>query len=274
MDCYIIRNAYDNKPVFTDISIKDALTHPLIMNKEDLPQWLFLDGINGDGLRRQINYANLNAIIIEYDGTLSIQDFIDNNADLSYALHTTSSHTLDKHKYRVILPLSEKIEYSVFKQREVVMAMMKKFPGIDKSCFSNWQKLPAMPMINKHYFCKFNKGDKFNLNMIEKEIKFARLANNYMSPVLPFNKRKVDNIDEEYIKAKSYAERLINTLPSGKTGDRYTSYCSAMGAIINLKYKDGQYVFGIDEIRSMFRTCYWDGLLDKALRSFIGMRKM
>ena len=259
MICQTIQHNRDNVLVTLDLDILRVISDPLESSKDETPLWLFVDLLEGAKHKRdQLNYNNLHALIIEFDSGLTIPEFEERYSYLEYYLHTTSSHSSEKHRFRVILPLDEPYPYQLFKHRFVKPCMVEYFKGLDPSCFSNFQKLPALPKVQSEYYYKYNSGIYFSYALIrhnvdtmilkeqkeeERRIKLIeyRRANNPNHPNLEKYKAKVvENIQSE-----------IYSIPRTKCGHRYTDLVRVTGKMLAAKYPDGDHIFDLEEIEDL-----------------------
>lgn len=283
MIAQMIVNNKDNLLAERNVSIRDYLLNPCNKPKDEVPLWLFVSLFKDSPRRRSmLNYEAICAIIIEWDNKTSIdmtiEQFMDKYKHLAYALHTTSSHTKDRPKFRVILPLDMEYPYTAFKDRFVKEAMLEYFPGIDASCFSNFQKIPALPANPDDYFCAMQGGAKFGLAMVQERIAELELCDRLdqeLKASMRASRPQLDTVNYEAYKAKvdESMESMIASLPSRENGNRYTSFCSAIGRMLNAKYPDGNWVYDAEEVKSSIKSAYWDNAIESAWRSFSRSRR-
>lgn len=257
--------------------------NPSTKSKENLEQWMFIDLIDPMIIRRNLtNYNNCFAIIIEFDNKdgayVSIDDFKAKYAHLSWILHTTSSHTATQHKYRVILPLDEPTPYRVWHNYQVRAEMQVYFPGIDPSSFSNFQKIPAYPANKADYQYIVNHGKKFGYAMIrDAVIERVRIAKEAEAEREAKRKSAMqyESINYEAYKAKvdESMDSMIASLPRSSNGNRYTSFCSAIGSMLSAKYPDGNWIYDVDEVKTAISSVYWDDAINKAWKNFSNRRR-
>lgn len=126
-------------PVPTD-TFYAWLAHPFELPKQYLTQYLLCEpsGLPGKG---HDAWGTMYAIILEYDtGEVTIESFARKYKHIQWYIYTTSSHTEEHHRFRVVLWLKDPVEYETIKQHKEVI--YDYFPGCDRSSLSNWQKAP------------------------------------------------------------------------------------------------------------------------------------
>ena len=208
----VIRNEYDNVLKQEDISLAVMLTHPLNMPKKKLPQWQFIQLIEGaPKVRNQDYYATRHALVLDIDKNMSIAEFEDRYSHLAYALYTTSNHRVEGDRYRVILPLDVEYPNELFKFESVRYALQSYFPGFDPSSLSNFHKLPVLPPNPSDYYYAFNKGRKFSFNDIEYKVKEYELDEEFNRQFeLSLNPpRVVDPLDERRMSIEYYIDKWV-----------------------------------------------------------------
>jgi len=112
------------------------------------------------------NIATLYYLQLDYDSSISIDEWMADHKALSYALYTSYSHgykgTHDR--FRVIIPLAERLDVQsqdyYFKE-----AMVNEW-GCDPSCFDKGhaQLLPIICEKGAPYRCEFNRGVKYSID--------------------------------------------------------------------------------------------------------------
>ena len=283
MICQMINSQRDPFLKEKRVSLLEMVQNPSRKKKEDLEQWMFIDLIDPIQIRRNLlNYNNCHALIIEFDNKdrfqVTIEQFTARYKHLAWILHTTSSHTKALHKFRVILPLDVPTAYSTWHSRCVRDEMEQYFIGIDPSSFSNFQKIPALPANPDDYQYVVNQGAKFSYVMIKDNVE-VRLKldaeRRAESDRWRESRCKSDTINYEAYKAKvdESMEELIGYLPTSANGNRYNSFCSVMGKMLNCRYPDGTEVYDASDVKNMLQFKYWDNSLEKALRSFSRRRR-
>ena len=152
-----------------DINLLHFLKNPSNKPKKELPLWRFITLKEGAEKRaNQELYDTIHVLIVEFDHVVSIQTIEELASEYSYAIHTTSSHTQEAHRFRLMLPLDISYPESFWRLENVKKAMELKFPGLDRSCFINYQCIPALPANPSDYYYKIQGGRKFGYKEIEK----------------------------------------------------------------------------------------------------------
>lgn len=280
MIAQLIRTQYDNKLLECEVDIVTVLKNPVTASKTALMQWQFLKLKEGaPSIRCQDNYSTRHALILDIDKNWTISAFEKEYSHLAFAIHTTSSHTPEINKFRVILPLDCEYPNELFRDTNVQHALREYFPGFDPSSLSNFHKLPVLPANPVDYYCNFNKGTRFSYSLIK-----ARVDEIVMSEQLD---RELDGafckstlagsgeVNKAAYKAKvdQTTNALVRGLPAHENGSRYQEFCSAMGTLLNNKYPDGEHIYDRYDIKTLLSQVYWDRSLDKALTSFARRRK-
>lgn len=277
MIAQVIKNQFDNKLIEYDVNLRQAIETPLHMKKDELPQWQFIKLIEGaDRLRQQDNYATRHALILDIDKNWNIADFEREYSHLTYAIHTTSNHTNQANRFRVILPLDSEYSNMLFRHKPVHEALANYFPGFDPSSLVNFHKLPALPVNQSDYYYNFNSGRRFGYSDIKSKVEEIELSeeierqfNASLKPKNSFLSKASEDAREAYKrKTDQNMDRLVASLPSHSTGSRYSDFCSVMGKMLNAKYPDEDFIYTTEEIKQRLKAVYWDHALDKAFRSF------
>lgn len=279
MICQSITNNYDNVLVEYNVDISEMIKSPVDLPKDEVPLWLFISlKQDTDRKRNQLNYNTIHALIIEFDDGTSIEQFKSKYAKYKYALHTTSSHTKEHNKFRVILPLDQPYDYQLFKQKSVKTAMLDHFAGIDPSCFSNFQKIPVLPKIASEYQYHFNKGEiKFGYDCIESEVNrliMIEKSNQAIKETMASinQKNMTPNLEAYKQKAFESIEDLARQVPSRATGNRYNMLVDLTARASNAQYPDGSYIFDDCEVELIVKRAYWDKAIAKLVDSFLKKR--
>lgn len=273
MIAQIISNQYDNRLVRKDVSLRDVLSFPLRCAKEQLPQWMFIE--SNAPIRRRDNYSTIHAMIIEYDGTKTIQEFEEQYKHLQWALHTTSSHRADKHKFRVILPLDKPYEYSAITHAHCKIALCEYFDGIDKSCFSNFQKLPA---YTPDYYWNYNNGAKFSVEMIKQRLWELHVEQGSIDAMrLTMQSVQGKPVAGGYRAYKEAAQSNIEAdlrgVGAGRSGHRYTDLVSFTGKLLSATYpQTGEYLFDDYEVHNIILGEYDDQAVRKMVHDLCARR--
>lgn len=263
-----------------DINLLHFLKNPSDKPKKELPLWRFIT--LKEGVEKRANqelYDTIHVLIVEFDHAVTIQSIEELASEYAYAIHTTSSHTQEEHRFRLMLPLDISYPESFWRLENVKKAMELKFPGLDRSCFINYQCIPALPANPADYYHKIQNGRKFGYKEIEKIVErlefdeeIERQFDESMKPKRQFLTTEDSNFDRYKEVVDENMDKLISSLPRTDNGSRYIEFCSAMGTMLNAKYPDGQHIYSKDDVEHMLRGVFWDVNLAKALRSFARKR--
>lgn len=145
MDGILISNQYSKELVSVDVDLEALLSNPLEYDSKDKIPQIMLVTLSEDSreIRGKETREKINALLIEYDNTLPLTEWIDKFGFLESWTYTTYSHTPAANKYRVILPLAAPVSWDIIEDELWRQAIMSYFGDIDKSCFKNYQKIPA-----------------------------------------------------------------------------------------------------------------------------------
>ena len=134
-----------------------SVQHPYALQKEHLPQFLLAtpSGVNGKG---HSAIGDVYAITLDYDNTVTIEEFQRKYKHLLFLWFTTSSHTPEHHKFRVIVWLEAPVSLAVLTANRAIL--LDYFPGHDPASVSTWQSFPNK--LNEHYAWGMNPGSNYN----------------------------------------------------------------------------------------------------------------
>jgi hypothetical protein len=116
--------------------IMQQLQHPQKINdKLDAFMWNFAqtdDKISNDFIRVEFNkkITHTRMLILDYDGTMDPQDFLNRFKDFKFYLYTTISHTDEIPKFRVLLPLNKKLTKEMFDNLRHNITVSEKYFGV------------------------------------------------------------------------------------------------------------------------------------------------
>ena len=235
-----------------------ACQHPVSLPKDEVPLWNFIsikDGMPHE--RHWENYGKIFAIILDFDGGLSIQDFEDRYSRYSYFLYTSSSHKDWYHRYRVVLPLAEPLSYAnTFRQTYTKKSIYAIFPEADKTCLSNFHKIPAVPTdgISKPY-CNYHVAERYHISNHSVEGEAYRYykkehENMQMAQEARRKLAKLRHNDKSCARqkqgARRWAEKKVMEIPTTK-GDRYAQFRKLIPSLAHWQNDAGDYMFDIDE---------------------------
>jgi len=148
----------------------NKVMNPKRLNEEDSPLWSFYDFVDKPELKygaiRGIanNVKNVNCMTIDYDdGTVTIKDFMDIWKDYKYILYTSKSHSMDLHRFRVVIPLAQAIPIEYYSNKLSKHYLREQFQGCDITTFDRWrkQRIPyVMPHTVDYYYAHANREGK------------------------------------------------------------------------------------------------------------------
>lgn len=246
--------------------LENILKNPLSKKKEDCPLWFFCSLIDGNNHKRTLdNMGFIDALILDFDDDLSIRDFKDRFSKYFYYLYTTTNHSKDLDKFRVIMPLKNSVRYFDIREKFMLESLCNFFEGVDVSSFRNFHNLPNLPKDpSDYYYHKNNSEIFFDVDILREDAKklrrkheLATAANNTKNISKNYSEEMTEGAREKYkIKAEDAFSEQIRDIPSYKTGNRYNQLLSFVGKMINAKYPDGEFIFEQHEIESIvFQNC-------------------
>lgn len=155
LDYSTITTQFDTAPRQQIADIRDvweSIQHPASFpSKESIPLWRFVT-LNGRPGRCDDIYTAVTAMTVEYDdGIVTPEQFAEAHRDDVFMAYTTWSHTEEKPRFRVILPLKTPVAWGDYKL--IKNDLLALFPGCDPSSASNWQKIPT---ARPGYRCELN----------------------------------------------------------------------------------------------------------------------
>lgn len=84
--------------------------------------------------RCKSNVVAISGIVLDIDKDFTVEQAITDYDGLEYVLYTTFNHTMEKHKFRMIIPFSRLLMAEDIAGREA--DIKRTFPGVDQSCFT------------------------------------------------------------------------------------------------------------------------------------------
>ena len=88
-----------------------------------------------DTVRRcKNNLVSISGIVLDYDKDQTIEDTITELNGIEYVLYTTFRHTIDNHRFRVVIPFSRPLLADDVQARQ--NDIKKMFPNVDNASFS------------------------------------------------------------------------------------------------------------------------------------------
>lgn len=280
MKCLVQRADMMGTVFVEDINLSHFIKNPSNRPKDKLPMWRFIT-LKEDAPKKACtdNYDTIHTLILEFDKGVKICEIEKLFNEYSFAIHTTSNHTADNHRFRIIIPLD--MEYSEYFWRllNVKNAMKLKIPCLDNTCFVNYQCIPALPANPADYYYKINNGRRFGYEDIRKIVEELEL-NEKLELEMSRAFRQAHASGSREINRDAYKAKvdqttlaLIRDLPGHENGSRYSEFCSVMGKLLNCKYPDGEHIYSEYEIKQTLKNVYWDNSLEKTFKSFARRRK-
>lgn len=156
-------NRYAKNTKMITIDLETFLENPMTDTpKEELP--MFNAFQNSSGIRGQFNTTGLSAIILDYDSGYTIEDFCRRYYAYRFYLYTSSSHTTEKNKFRVILPMMDLLHSEDYTTNTRKVLQMK-FPEADPTGFYSDHFFFIPSKSDNPYYYKINYGRLINPKM-------------------------------------------------------------------------------------------------------------
>lgn len=248
-----------------NFDVSAHILEPFEKPKADLPMWAFRELVPTSKRQRgQETYKHVNALILDYDKDKTIEEFKSEFSHFFFYLYTTSSHTKEFPKFKVILPLLEPISWGRYASSDFKEVICRFFKGIDQSTLINFHYLPNLPKNKDDYDYFFNQVDRFFceedltpiFNTIKRERKSDEIYKSMKTDKKNYNTQS--NMSEESkIKYRQKVSENINTeffkIPNFTTGDRYNQLKTITVKLIHLKFPDEQYIYNFDDIWGLIK---------------------
>lgn len=247
MKCLVKAKFETGKVSVEDINLLHFLKNPSNKPKPELPLWRFITLKEGMPCEaNQEYYDKIHMLILEFDKGTTIQEIESLVSEYSYAIHTTSNHTKEAHRFRLMLPLDISYPECFWRISSVKKAMIAKFKYLDKSSFVNYQCIPALPTNPSDYYYKINNGRKFGYDEIEELVKRIELDEEIERQFeASTNPPRIYMPDEGEFNLEGYIEkRVIGRLDGvnwNSAGERSLSMISFCGT-----WKTASRKFGFD----------------------------
>lgn len=236
----IMQDRFVKTTYMQEIDIEHMIENPAIgIEKDDLV--MFNCWINETGIRDSKNITSLSTLVLDYDCGFSIAEFMMRYYKFRFYLYTSSSHTPQKNKFRVIIPLEREILINEY-TKEMRLALEKYFKECDKTAFYKDHPffIPAKKEENE-YIYKINYGRLFD---IEKELR------NLISI------EKMKTVDNTIRNDRSEMYRKSNTTFKDLTNEITKKFYDG------LKEADGERYVAIFKLVGKYKRHYFDLLYD------------
>lgn len=261
MQIQVIKNRFDNQLKEYSVDLSKLVESPLEMSKDNAPLYQTISLLSASEPKRdQKNYDKSFALILDFDGAVSISEFEQKYKQYQFYLYTTASHTNYNNRFRAILPLKFSVSYKVFSDKVMIECLEVFFPGIDKSSFKNFHIFPIIPTDKtQEYYYKINTGELWSFELLEKNYKRLERKKKSMEMLKKMNRednktRKNSNMNEQQkINYKNAVieniKKELKLIPQFQNGSRYNSLVSVTGKMCSAKYPSGEYIFELWDIK-------------------------
>ena len=140
-DILLVHHDVENK---TDVNLYNLVEFKTIDDStvELGRRYHYVDGVKQDTYdvipntvrRSKNNVVGIHGIILDVDEFMTIDQTIELLDGLEYVLYTTFRHTMDKHKFRVVIPFSTALLEQDIAGRQ--QSIIDTFPGVDNASFT------------------------------------------------------------------------------------------------------------------------------------------
>lgn len=211
-----------------EIDIEAMLESPVEgVEKDKLP--LVNGWTNTTGKRDSKAISCLSCLFLDYDSGYSISEFMRKYYKFRFYLYTSSSHTPQKNKFRVIIPLEEEITVLDYED-SIKKALPRYFPECDPTAFylDHFFYIPAKR--ENEYIYKINYGRLFNIksdlkNQILQEKIFNQDKKIKQELINQYAKSKPQHID----KTNEIRVEFNDILSAGNGSGRYSKLFYLIG---------------------------------------------
>ena len=168
------------------------------------------------------NIGSLYFLQLDYDSTLSIDEWIADHKGLSYALYTSHSHGYkgDHDRFRVIIPLDKPLDCDL--QDYYFKKVMVNEWGCDPSCFDrgHCQLIPIIREEKSPYRWAYEKGAKYSIDWAKVEEERQRGHNeiDFQEAASEFNRKygPPRNEKEEEERMLNWASKALSEMHEGE----------------------------------------------------------
>lgn len=180
------------------------------------------------------NVKSIQGIILDVDKHKTIEEVMELYSDIEYVIYTTFRHTLEEHRFRVVIPFSQPLlaDDVIFYKDDIKAT----FPGVDNASFT----------VSQSFYFHSGKNDSiayWNQGTMIDPYKF-----NYQEPKL-FDEPKISNIEFTSEQSNAYKEAVVQSLLTC-SGLHYHSEVSQYGVLtlvaicksIELDYTEYDYI--------------------------------
>lgn len=264
--------------------IEELVSNPVLLfppnfrSKDEMKasQYLFYwgDMINRSNPRVAGNWGERYAIVLDYDDSVTIDEFISKYDGLfQWYLYTSISHTEEHHKFRVIIPT-----LTAFTMNKILgKIIVADFPGVDETTCSP-RGFYAPHRKDTKYRFHISYGDLYDISKYDRDIKIvedAILAEEQSRQMIQAT--KMSTIGERKGSFSAYKKKAeenlldqLNSIPRYQSGNRYSRLTSMTGSLINAKFPEtGERLFNDYEILGMILGHTNDPAIRSMVNSFL-----
>lgn len=278
--------------ITTRESLKKLITNPYVTDNKDSIPYFKIGLISEDSIQTTTPIMKFTRLVLDYDNDSKdkylLDKFVDKFKDYSFLLFTTFSAKRFLPRFKVILRLSNAVDYRMFNSKAFTEDIVNRFTigneKVDISCLraTQFQRLPCKKP-NGFYTYVFNKGKPYSLckgeafkdyhepNMMDMMIKYNLKINTIVS-----DKNREKDIKERIeiskagIKSKYFDKFLIKNKKVHKEyiRDRIvrTRYLHRHDFIMDVAIWVYNKVFSFEEVKQMCEEATGRIMTDKHVK--------
>lgn len=210
-----LSNRFTKEFITVNADLDHLLANPIVSEKQDCPLFNF-SRANCHNLTTRAGYdwQYTTALVLDYDNTITYQDFKDKHKDLlqyTFYAYASAGNTTDKHKFRIIIPLEVRMLEDELKWYYQVK-LKKIYQGNDNCSVqvSRFHNIPCKTSTNDYWY-DINKTDKeLNLKVHYKfdeewyrlyKLNLKELENDFENPIYEYSDNNTWSCYESPIKS-------------------------------------------------------------------------
>ena len=171
-----IEDYYTKNLDWLETIVPSMMRHRHLKDKHDA-KVLVMARFKSYGTRSSNSLISYSALVLDIDTGFTINKFIETFSKYEFVLHTSYSHKIDDHRYRVIIPFKDEVSRAEFIEAKGEFKRM--FPFADGSSFHVSQPFffPSCHPDNANIaVAKHNRGELFDFKDIKDDIALTRVA--------------------------------------------------------------------------------------------------
>lgn len=151
------------------------------------------------------NLVAISGILLDFDKNVKIEEVMEQYQGIEYVLYTTFNHTIDSHRFRVVIPFTTPLKFEDIERKKE--SIKQTFKGVDDASFSASQSF-YFHAGNNDPICFHNKGYIMNP------------YTDFVDGVVKEDNKVAKMFSSAFELSPEYQQRIIESLESCK-GLRY-----------------------------------------------------